>query len=150
MTDYTPAGQKMANQLLVGQGRRKDLGIERLCNELGELRARVEALEVGKRPASKVYEISEPLKLTPEQAQRIRDLLAPNSKPTPNPSQIRSSLVERVGAAIFEQFENNAGNEEEARAAIREVALWLNEAPLDLYPGDRGIVVNALYDQANQ
>jgi hypothetical protein len=28
--------------------------------------------------------------------------------------------------------------------------LWLNEEPLDLYPGDRGIVVNALYDQANQ
>jgi len=30
------------------------------------------------------------------------------------------------------------------------VALWLNEAPLDLYTADRAIVVNALYDQANQ
>ena len=114
-----------------------------------DLRARVEALEA-RRPASKVYEINEPLRLTPEQVQQVRDLLAPNSKPTPNSSRIGRPLVERVGGAILEQFENNSGNEEEARAAIREVALWLNEAPLDLYPGDRGIVVNALYDQANQ
>jgi len=113
------------------------------------LASRVEALEVAKRPASKVYEINEPLKLTPEQTQQVRDLLAP--EPRRNyPAKPDSSLVERVGAAIFEQFENNAGNEAEARAAIREVALWLNEASLDLYPGDRGIVVNALYDQANQ
>ncbi len=88
---------------------------------------RIEKLEGTRRPASKVYEISEPLQLTPEQAQHVRDLLAPNSKPSPNSSQIGSSLVERVGAAIFEQFENNAGNEAEARAAIREVAAWLRE-----------------------
>jgi hypothetical protein len=113
------------------------------------LASRVEALEVAERPASKVYEISKPLKLTPEQAKQVRDLLAP--KPRHNyPAEPDSSLVERVGIAIFKQFENNGGNEEEARAAIREVALWLNEAPLALYPGDRGIVVNALYDQANQ
>jgi hypothetical protein len=105
--------------------------------------------ELPKRPASKVYKINEPLKLTPEQAQQIRDLLAPEPRRN-HPAKPESSLVERVGAAIFEQFENNAGNEAEARAAIREVALWLNEAPLDLYPGDRGIVVNTLYDQANQ
>jgi hypothetical protein len=107
------------------------------------------AAELPKRPASKVYEINEPLKLTPEQAQQIRDLLAPEPRRN-HPAKPDSLLVERVGAAIFEQFENNAGNEAEARAAIREVALWLNEAPLDLYPGDRGIVVNTLYDQANQ
>lgn len=111
--------------------------------------SRVESLEAAERKASKVHQISKPLKLTPEQAQQVRDLLAPNSKPTPNPGQIRSSLVERVREAIL-----NTGDGEdyadEARAAIREVALWLNEAPLDLYPGDRGIVVNALYDQANQ
>ena len=113
------------------------------------LASRVEALEVAKRPASKVHEINKPLKLTPEQEQQVRDLLAP--EPRRNyPAKPDSSLVERVGFAIFEQFENNAGNEAEARAAIREVALWLNEAPLNLYPGDRGIVVNALYDQANQ
>jgi hypothetical protein len=91
------------------------------------LAGRVDSLEAAEREASKVYQISKPLKLTPEQAQQVRDLLAPNSKPTPNPSQIRSSLVERVGAAILEQFENNAGNEGEARAAILEVALWLDE-----------------------
>jgi len=47
------------------------------------LASRIEALEVGKRPASKTYEISKPLELTPEQAQHIMDLLAPNAKPTP-------------------------------------------------------------------
>ncbi|MEN9727412.1 MAG: hypothetical protein RL434_1778 [Pseudomonadota bacterium] len=122
--------------------------IETSANILA-LASRVEALEAAERQASKVYQISKPLKLTPEQAQQVRDLLAPNSKPTPNSSQIGRSLVERVREAIL-----NTGDGEdyadEARAAIREVALWLNEAPLDLYPGDRGIVVNALYDQANQ
>jgi hypothetical protein len=91
------------------------------------LASRVEALEAAERQASKVCQISKPLKLTLTQAQHVKDLLAPNSKPTPNPPQIRRSLVERVGAAIFEQFENNAGNEGEARAAIREVAVWLRE-----------------------
>jgi t-SNARE complex subunit (syntaxin) len=100
--------------------------IETSANILA-LASRVEALEAVQRPASKVYEISKPLKLTSEQAQHARDLLAPNTKPTPNSSQIGRSLVERVGAAIFEQFENNAGNEGEARAAIREVAAWMRE-----------------------
>ncbi len=79
---------------------------------------------------------------------RVEELEA-NSKPTPNPNQIGRSLVERVARAIG-QDDEPINWEPEARAAIREVALWLNEAPLDLYPGDRGIVVNALYDQANQ
>jgi hypothetical protein len=55
------------------------------------------------------------------------EALETNSKPSSNSSQIGSLLVERVAAAIFEQFENNAGNEAEARAAIREVAAWLDE-----------------------
>jgi len=114
------------------------------------LASRVESLEAAEREASKVYQISKPLRLTPDQVQQAFDQLLPKIKPSPDSSQIESSLVERVGFAILEQFENNAGNEAEARAAIREVALWLNEAPLDLYPGDRGIVVNALYAQANQ
>jgi len=98
-----------------------------------ELRARVEALEAGQRPASKVYEISKPLKLTEKQQQELNALLRPaTSRPSPNSSQTRSSLVERVGAAIFEQFENNAGNEAEARAAIREVAAWMTSNP-DVY-----------------
>jgi len=89
------------------------------------LASRVEALEAVKRPASKVYEISKPLKLTPEQAQHVRDLLAPNSKPTPNPSQIRSSLVERVMTAI-----ERANGDDEARAAICEVLSYLCEHEL--------------------
>jgi hypothetical protein len=92
------------------------------CSAILELRARVEALEA-------------------------------NSKPTPKDRQIRSSLVDRVAIAI-DHLPTKDWNKEtwddEARAAIREVALWLNKAPLDLYPGDRSIVVNALYDQANQ
>ncbi|NBT75492.1 MAG: hypothetical protein EBT15_05900 [Betaproteobacteria bacterium] len=67
--------------------------------------------------------ISKPLQLTPEQAQQISDLLAPNSKPTPNPSQIRSSLVERVAWAVW----GYDAPENTARAAIREVAEWLNK-----------------------
>jgi hypothetical protein len=87
---------------------------------------------------------------------RVEALEAANFKPTPNSSQIGRSLVERVALAIsgieygLERDEEAVNWASEARAAIREVALWLNEAPLDLYPGDRGIVVNALYDQANQ
>ena len=35
-------------------------------------------------------------------------------------------LVELVGAAIFHQFEINAGNEAEARAAVQAVAKWFD------------------------
>jgi hypothetical protein len=97
------------------------------------LASRVEALEAGKRSASKIYEISKPLKLTPEQAQQVRDLLAPNSKPTPNSSQIGSSLVNRVALAIsgieygLERDEEAVHWASEARAAIREVAAWMRE-----------------------
>ena len=73
---------------------------------------------------SKTYEVSEPLKLTPEQAQQISDLLAPNSKPTPNPSQIGRSLVRRVEDALMESVKEQGSM---ARAAIREVAARLNE-----------------------
>lgn len=93
------------------------------------LASRVEALEGAKRPASKVYEISKPLKLTPEQAQQVRDLLAPNSKPTPNSSQIGSSLVERVEGALMESIKEQGSM---ARAAIREVASWMTSNP-DVY-----------------
>jgi hypothetical protein len=97
-------------------------------SNIGALFRRIESLEAAERQASKVYEISKPLKLTAKQQQELNALLRPvTSQPSPNSSQIGSSLVERVGAAIFEQFENNAGNEAEARAAIREVAAWLDE-----------------------
>jgi hypothetical protein len=55
---------------------------------------------------------------------------AADAKPTPNPSQIRSSapassLLERVVMAIGRDGETARWNE--ARAAIREVAAWLRE-----------------------
>jgi hypothetical protein len=91
---------------------------------------RVESLEAAKREASKVYQISKPLKLTPDQVQQVLDQLRPKSKPTPNPSQIRSSLVERVVMAIGRDSETARWNE--ARAAIREVAAWMTSNP-DVY-----------------
>ncbi len=99
---------------------------------------RIEKLEGTRRPASKVYEISEPLQLTPEQAQHVAALLAPNSKPSPNSSQIGSSLVERVAIAISQCEDSSCWDDEsvnwtpEARAAIREVAAWMTSNP-DIY-----------------
>lgn len=58
------------------------------------------------------------LQLTPEQEEGIAALLRPNRP---------ALLVDRVGGAIFKQFENKAGSEEEARAAIRVIATWLRE-----------------------
>jgi uncharacterized membrane-anchored protein YjiN (DUF445 family) len=108
---------------------------------------RVESLEAAEREASKVYQISKPLRLTPDQVQQALDQLLPKIKPSPDSSQIESSLVQQVGDALMESIKDQNSM---ARTAIRKVALWLNEAPLDLWPVDRGIVVNALYDQANQ
>jgi hypothetical protein len=99
-----------------------------------ELRARVESLEAAERQASKVYQISKPLKLTPEQAQQINDLLAPNSKPTPNPSQISSSLVEWVEGALMKSVKEQGSM---ARAAIREVAAWLKKENAALWTMDQ-------------
>ncbi len=104
------------------------------------LASRVEALEAGKRSAPRVYEISKPLNLTPEQAQQVKDLLAPNSKPTPNSSQIGSSLVNRVALAIsgieygLERDEEAVNWASEARAAIREVAEWMRSNPDHHFP----------------
>jgi len=99
------------------------------------LASRVEALESVKRPASKVHEISEPLKLTPEQAQQITDLLTPNSSApltsSNYPAKPDGSLVRRVALAIsgveygLELDEEAVNWASEARAAIREVAAWL-------------------------
>jgi hypothetical protein len=50
------------------------------------------------------------------------EALEANSKPTPNPSQIRSSLVERLRKARHTAAV--LGNDQD-RAAIREVAEWL-------------------------
>lgn len=117
-----------------------------------ELRARVEALEATRRPASKVHEISEPLQLTPEQETEIAALLRPepfdeeeNDRRfhacmdlirNATPEQIRAaaelpernSLVERVAGAIADSEDPHELWYDDARAAIREVAAWLREA----------------------
>lgn len=56
------------------------------------------------------------------------EALEANSKPTPNPIQIRGSLVERVAYAITGDSDGPINWKPEARAAIREVAAWLREA----------------------
>lgn len=75
------------------------------------------------RKTSKVYEINEPLKLTLEQAQHVRDLLTP--EPRRNyPANPDSSLVKRVHSCIVGEPE--CGHMQ-ARAAILEVAAWMRE-----------------------
>ena len=93
------------------------------------LASRVESLEAAERQASKVYEISKPLKLTAKQQEELNALLRPSSKPSPNSSQIGSSLVERVEGALMESIKEQGSM---ARAAIREVASWMTSNP-DVY-----------------
>jgi hypothetical protein len=54
------------------------------------------------------------------------EALEANSKPTPNLTQIRSSLVEQVAFAI-DSAPIGTNDADEARAAIREVAAWLKQ-----------------------
>jgi hypothetical protein len=57
------------------------------------------------------------------------EALEANSKPTPNSSQIGRSLVERVTKVVFPRVRPYRLKcfEPEARAAIREVAAWIEE-----------------------
>jgi len=66
----------------------------------------------------------EALELTQDGHDRIAELLGLNSKPTPKSSQVRESLVERVHSCIVGEPECGRM---QARAVIREVALWLRE-----------------------
>jgi hypothetical protein len=90
---------------------------------------RVESLEAAEREASKVYQISKPLRLTPDQVQQAFDQLLPKIKPSPDSSQTESSLVERVGDALMESIKDQSSM---ARTAIREVASWMTSNP-DVY-----------------
>ena len=90
-----------------------------------ELRARVEALE-GKYETMRLAtlewgeDVDKVKRWSDQHLQRIMALEA-NPKPTPNPSQIRSSLTRRVACAIG--LDSDPINwVPEARAAIREVA----------------------------
>lgn len=87
---------------------------------------RVESLEAAERQASKVYEISKPLKLTAKQQEELNALLRPvTSQPSPNSSQVGSSLVDRVAYALRPNCSHLA--QTDARTAIREVAAWLRD-----------------------
>jgi hypothetical protein len=89
-----------------------------------ELRARVEALEAELEDEVDCNNIC-----TLNIAERLRKLEA-NSRPTPNPGQIRSSLVERVADAIAKADDDGLTNmtwSYHAHAAIREVAAWMKE-----------------------
>lgn len=99
----------------------------------------VESLEDVKRKAAKVYEINDPLQLTPEQAQQITDLLTPNSSAgltsSNYPAKPDSSLVERVSSVLCRMTCSDVDDwNDEARAAIREVAAWMTSNPDHHFP----------------
>jgi hypothetical protein len=122
-------------------------------SDIVALFTRVESLEAAEHEISKVHQISKPLKLTPDQVQQVLDQLRPKSKPTPNPGQIRSSLVERVAIAISRCEDSSCWDDEavnwepEARAAIREVAAWMTGNPDVYFPP---ALVFALEQEAEQ
>jgi hypothetical protein len=105
---------------------------------------------------NKIHEIGKPLQLTPNQVQQVKAQLGIKFNPTSNLSQNKSFLVKKVALAISQCEDPGDWGDEivnwtpEARAAIRQVATWLSEAPLDVYQDDRSIMVNALLDEANR
>lgn len=92
-----------------------------------ELRARVESLE------QDAEEDSTSTHFCLDAIIKRLEVLEADSKPTPNSSQIGRSLVNRVALAIsgieygLERDEEAVNWASEARAAIREVAAWLDE-----------------------
>jgi hypothetical protein len=127
-------------------------------SDIVALFTRVESLEATERGASKVYEISKPLKLTPDQVEQLLDQLRPTFKRTPSPSQSSSSLVDRVSTAIALEDEKHYWPSTEgdardvvesdmARAAIREVAAWMTSNPDVYFPP---ALVFALEQEANR
>ena len=95
-----------------------------------ELCARIEALEANTKQwrIDHLRLANTCASLAPDRLKFFNALLPDDedSQPTPNPSQIRSSLVERVAIAIGRDDEP-INWEPEARAAIREVLAWLKE-----------------------
>lgn len=72
-------------------------------------------------------------------------------RPSPTRPNPMTELQRLVALAISPNINEQVPEEwlPEAVRAIRAVAFWLREEPLDLYPGDRALVVNTLLDQAN-
>jgi len=117
-------------------------------SNIGALFRRIESLEAAERQASKVYEISKPLKLTAKLQQELNALLRPvTSQPSPNPSQIGSSLVERVCNVIASEYDPKDYCWDEACAAILEVAAWMTSNPDVYFPP---ALVFALEKEAEQ
>ena len=85
-----------------------------------ELRARIEALEADNQGCPHIATSTEGTSYC-----RLAEQTT-ISQPTPNPSPLRSSLVDRVARAIGRDDEP-INWEPEARAAIREVLAWLKE-----------------------
>jgi hypothetical protein len=107
-----------------------------------ELRARIEQLEANTKHwrTDHLRLANTCASLAPDRRAFFNALLPDDedSQPTPNPSQIRSSLVDRVALAIsgieygLERDEEAVNWASEARAAIREVAVWMTSNP-DVY-----------------
>jgi hypothetical protein len=104
-----------------------------------ELRARVEALEA-----------AQPERITQED---LAKLLAQPAPVVPLATASAGSLVERVGTAIDNTEYDEEGRrwaEDEARAAIREVAAWLEDENTDIGMGTAGNIAERLRDEAER
>jgi hypothetical protein len=124
MTDYKATPEQWAQ--CEDWVRSSVVGASDAC--LLELRARVEQLEANTKQwrTDHLRLANTCASLAPDRLKFFNALLPDDedSQQTPNPSQIRSSLVTRVARAIGRDDEP-INWEPEARAAIREVLAWL-------------------------
>jgi hypothetical protein len=79
---------------------------------------RVESLEAAERQASKVYEISKPLKLTAKQQEQLNALL----RPSPKPQSLKEQALEALELFIpFIESENKRAEGETIRRALEQL-----------------------------